>query len=117
MATGMELAEGLLRGVGSEGMRAATRLLGAHRDGYWLREGRLPVESGEGGTVDWDQVGRMLDAGQFKGSSTEMAVLGVAASLVDQRAVQLGRVVRTVGEADLAAIIRALTEAAYGTDG
>ncbi|NUK05435.1 hypothetical protein [Streptomyces lunaelactis] len=35
--TGEELAASLLQGVGNEWMRAATRLLGKHRDGYWLR--------------------------------------------------------------------------------
>ncbi|MER7577905.1 hypothetical protein [Streptomyces sp. NPDC126514] len=35
--TGGELAESLLRDVGNERMRAATRLLGAHRNGFWLR--------------------------------------------------------------------------------
>ncbi|MET9954486.1 hypothetical protein ABZ135_23485 [Streptomyces sp. NPDC006339] len=35
--TGEQLAEGLLQGVGNEWMRAATRLVGRHRDGFWLR--------------------------------------------------------------------------------
>ncbi|MCZ0211343.1 hypothetical protein OZK63_38945 [Streptomyces sp. UMAF16] len=32
--TGVQLAEDLLRGVGNEYMLAATRFLGAHRDGF-----------------------------------------------------------------------------------
>ncbi|MEV5598957.1 hypothetical protein [Streptomyces sp. NPDC052496] len=35
--TGEQLADSLLQGVGNEQMRAATKLLGRHRDGYWLR--------------------------------------------------------------------------------
>ncbi|MEH6373580.1 hypothetical protein V7793_04345 [Streptomyces sp. KLMMK] len=35
--TGGELAESLLQNVGNEQVCAATRLFGAHRNGYWLR--------------------------------------------------------------------------------
>ncbi|MFD9469897.1 hypothetical protein [Streptomyces goshikiensis] len=35
--TGAELAAKLLQGVEHEHVRAATRLLGSHRDGFWLR--------------------------------------------------------------------------------
>ncbi|MFE3186612.1 hypothetical protein ACFXKR_38010 [Streptomyces violascens] len=35
--TGAQLAQSLPRGVGNEGMRAATHLLGGYCNGYWLR--------------------------------------------------------------------------------
>ncbi|OKI26602.1 hypothetical protein A6A28_16620 [Streptomyces sp. CB03578] len=35
--TGAEFAAKLLQGVEHEHLRAATRLLGSHRDGFWLR--------------------------------------------------------------------------------
>ncbi|MGW3200064.1 hypothetical protein ACWDBD_36970 [Streptomyces sp. NPDC001118] len=127
--TGEQLAEELLQSVGNEGMRAATRLLGAHRDGYWLRrlledEAELsaaadkPVidRSGAHPSVDWDTIGLlMLDRpGALKASRSEMAMLEVAASLVRRCAVQLGTVVQAVDEHEFRLILQALQEAAYG---
>ncbi|MFD8992267.1 hypothetical protein ACFVZ4_30000 [Streptomyces goshikiensis] len=127
--TGEQLAEDLLRGVGNEGMRAATRLLGAHRDGFWLRrlveeEAELsavidmPVidRSGAHPSIDWNTIGLLTISrpGSLKCSSSEMAVLEVAASLVSRRAVQLGEVVQVVSETELRLILRALEETAYG---
>ncbi|MFD3700712.1 hypothetical protein ACFWUZ_32050 [Streptomyces sp. NPDC058646] len=127
--TGKQLAEDLLRGVGNEGMRAATRLLGAHQDGFWLRrlleeETELsaaadkPVidRSGSHPSVDWDMIGLLMISrpGALKCSSSEMAVLEIAASLVSRCAVQLGEVVRVVNEKELRLILRALEETAYG---
>ncbi|MFI5748894.1 hypothetical protein ACIBBE_23865 [Streptomyces sp. NPDC051644] len=106
--TGDQLADSLLQGVGNEQMRAATRLLGAHRDGYWLRrlleeEAELaaaadrPVvdRSGMHPSVDWDAVGLLMLSrpGALKCSRSEMAVLEVAASLVTplRGAARLGR--------------------------
>ncbi|MEU7260664.1 hypothetical protein AB0B21_33380 [Streptomyces rimosus] len=93
--TGQQLTESLLKGVGNKQMWAATRLLGAHRDGYWLRrlldEARLSVavetvieRSGRHPSVDWDTLGHLLLARPraLKCSSSELAVLEVTASLV-----------------------------------
>lgn len=70
--TGKELADDLLQGVSSEQMRAATRLLGAHHDGYWLRRffedqeladaaGQpLLDHAGPHPSIDWNAVGLLL---------------------------------------------------------
>ncbi|WP_318199180.1 hypothetical protein [Streptomyces sp. SCL15-4] len=70
--TGEQLAEDLLRGVGNEYMLAATRFLGAHRDGFWLQRfaedqelaaaaGRPLIDrSAKHPSVDWDPVGHLL---------------------------------------------------------
>ncbi|SEE59936.1 hypothetical protein SAMN04490357_7720 [Streptomyces misionensis] len=127
--TGEQLAEELLQGVGNEGMRAATRLLGAYRDGYWLRRlleneaewsaaADKPVidRSGTHPSVDWDSIGLlMLDRPWvLRSSHSEMAMLEVAASLVRRCAVQLGSVVQAVDDDEFRLILRALREAAYG---
>ncbi|WP_310726208.1 hypothetical protein [Streptomyces sp. N2A] len=130
--TGGQLAESLLQGVGNEGMRAATRLLGAHRGGYWLHRlleqeaqlsatARKPVidRSGRHPSVDWDVIGLLLldSPHVFKSSSSELAVLKVAASLVSRCGVQLGTVVQVVDDRELRLILRAIGEAAYGEGG
>ncbi|MDX3025386.1 hypothetical protein [Streptomyces acidiscabies] len=127
--TGKELAESLLQGVGNEQMRAATRLLGAHRGGFWLRrlldqEAELtaaadkPVidRSGTHPSIDWDAIGLLMLSrpSAFNGSSSELAVLEVAASLVTRCVVQLGQVIRAVDDTEFRLILRALQEAAYG---
>jgi len=127
--TGEQLAESLLQGVGNEQMRAATRLLGAHRGGFWLRrfvdqEQELtaaadkPVidRSGTHPSVDWDAIGLLMLSrpSAFNGSSSELAVLEVAASLVTRCAVQLGQVIRAVDDTEFRLILRALEDAAYG---
>ncbi|GGZ84149.1 hypothetical protein [Streptomyces rubiginosohelvolus] len=128
-ATGEQLAEDLLKGIGNEGMRAATRLLGAHRDGFWLRrlleeEAELsaaadkPVidRAGSHPSVDWDTIGLLMISrpGALKCSRSEMAVLEVAASLVSRCAVQLGEVVRAVDETEMWLILQALEKTAFG---
>lgn len=128
---GAELAADLLRGVGNENMRAATRLLGAHRGGFWLRrlldqEHELtaaadkPVidRTGTHPSVDWDTIGLLMLSrpSAFKCSSSEMAVLETAASLVSRCPVQLGEVIRAVDESELRLILRAMEEAAYGEE-
>ncbi|MFH9871625.1 hypothetical protein ACH4NT_36810 [Streptomyces lydicus] len=130
--TGGQLAESLLQGVGNEGMRAATRLLGAHRNGYWLHRlleqeaqlsatARKPVidRSGRHPSVDWDAIGLLLldSPHVLKSSSSELAVLKVAASLVSRCGVQLGTVVQAVDDRELRLILRAIGEAAYGEGG
>lgn len=127
--TGQQLAESLLRGVGNEEMRAATRLLGAHSDGYWLRRileeeeelsaaAEKPVidRSVRNPSVDWDALGLILLAcpAVLASSHSEMAVLEVAVSLVTWRGVQLGQVLRTVNDIEFQLILRAQQEAAYG---
>ncbi|SEB31393.1 hypothetical protein SAMN04490357_0156 [Streptomyces misionensis] len=131
VASGEPLAEELLQGVGNEGMRAATRLLSAHRDGYWLRrlledEAALsaaadkPVidRNGTHPSVSWDTIGLLLLSSPWalKSSRSEMAVLEVAASLVRRCGVQLGAVVQDVDDNEFRLILRALEEAAYGDD-
>jgi hypothetical protein len=130
-ARGEQLAGELLQGVGNEGMRAATRLLGAYRDGFWLRrllddETELsaaadkPVIDRRGvhPSVDWDAIGLLMISrpGALKCSRSEMAMLEVAASLVSRCAVQLGAVVQAVDEDEFRLILRALQETAYGDD-
>ncbi|MEU3220162.1 hypothetical protein [Streptomyces sp. NPDC006971] len=127
--TGAELAADLLQGVGNENMRAATRLLGAHRDGFWLRrlledETELsaaadkPVidRAGSSPSIDWDTIGLLMLSrpSAFKSSTSEMAVLETAASLVSRCPVQLGEVIRAVDERELQLILRAVDEAAHG---
>ncbi|MFF0740236.1 hypothetical protein ACFYVL_07525 [Streptomyces sp. NPDC004111] len=128
--TGEQLAESLLQNVGSENMRAATRLLGAHHNGYWLRRflreegGALAQEAGhpvidrgeDGPSLDWEAVGFLLLARPpaLGGSRNELAVLECAASLVTRCAVHLGEVIRAVDETELQLILRAIKEAASG---
>ncbi|MEU2078584.1 hypothetical protein [Streptomyces sp. NPDC013489] len=128
-ATGEQIAESLLQDVGNEQMRAATRLLGAHRDGFWLRrfldeESELTDEidrpaidrSGAHPSVDWDSIGLLMLSrpAVFRSSRSELAVLEVAASLVTRCGVQLGQVLQAVDEKEFRAILRALQEATYG---
>ncbi|MGW7104388.1 hypothetical protein [Streptomyces sp. NPDC054838] len=126
--TGPELAESLLQDTDDEGTRAATRLLGAHDDGFWLRrlmadrtletaaDRPLTKRSGARRTVDWDAVGRlMLTLGwSRRASRSEVAVLEVAASLVGGGAVQLRQVIEALDEAELRLVLRAMEEAAHG---
>ncbi|MEV6357931.1 hypothetical protein [Streptomyces hydrogenans] len=127
--TGEELAEDLLHSVGSEGFRAATRLLGAHRDGWWLRrllaeEAGLsqaagqPVINRESSRpwVDWDALGLLLldSPWALKASASEMAMLEVATSLAGAHRVQLRKAVDVVSAGELRLILRAMEEAAYG---
>ncbi|MEU7354462.1 hypothetical protein ABZ663_29470 [Streptomyces albidoflavus] len=128
--TGEQLAESLMEGVGNEGMRAATRLLGAHRNGFWLRRlleqeaewsaagsGRPVIDrSGFHPSVGWDALGLLLvdQPWVIQASRSEMAVLEVAASLVRRCGVQLGSVVEAVDEDEFQLILRALQESAHG---
>ncbi|MEV6669097.1 hypothetical protein [Streptomyces sp. NPDC051162] len=124
---GMALAEAMVRGVGSGEMRAATRLLGAHRDGYWLRRfaeedgippGGPPLidRTGTHASVDWTAVGlRLFDVPRsLTASTSELAVLECATSLVGRCGVTLRQVLRAVDDNEFRLITRAMTEAAYG---
>ena len=118
-STGPGLAEALLKDIGNEQMQAAARLLGAHRDGYWLRrfteEAALAMaidRSDENPSLAWDAIGPMLLDGTLKASSSEMAVLRFAASLVRECEIQLGAVLHCVDEAEAALLVQALAAAA-----
>lgn len=126
--TGEELAERLLEGVVNEPMRAATKLLGAHSDGYWLRRLTNDQElaalidhplidlSGPCPTVDWDGVGHLLKTpGWSRGTTrSQTAALEFAASLVSRCPVQVGRVSHAVDDAEFQLFLRAMEEASYG---
>ena len=96
---GHDLAERLVRPVGNVQMRAAVRLLGRYRNGFWLHlfcEQSAENESvGLGSlleypdghpTVDWNAVGlRLLDGPWNVGSPSELAVLQGARTLMAAR--------------------------------
>ncbi|MFE5550021.1 hypothetical protein ACFQ71_40590 [Streptomyces sp. NPDC056534] len=125
--TGGELAESLLREVDNQGMRAATALLGAYRDGLWLRRflddpeleavagSPLIDRSGSHPSVGWNVVGRlMLTLGwSHRALGSETAVLEFAASLVGSGSVQLQQVIQAVDGDEFRLLVRALEEAAY----
>ncbi|MFD7615802.1 hypothetical protein [Streptomyces sp. NPDC059802] len=126
--SGPALAESLLHGIGNENWQAATRLLGAHRDGYWLRRFLTdePVASGLWGSprvitsadddspsIDWGVISGQLaaNAGHWpKASSSESAMLQVAASLMGKWAVDLLHVVHVLDDTELRLVLRALAE-------
>lgn len=129
--TGAELAERLLQGVGNERMRAATRLLGAHRDGYWLRRLADDQElaaaidqpfppfidsSGTHPSVEWSSVGLLLitQPWALKCSASELAVLEFAASLVGRCGVNLEKALIAVDGKEFDLLARAMREAVYG---
>ncbi|MEU7106455.1 hypothetical protein ACFQ2B_40880 [Streptomyces stramineus] len=128
--TGDELAENLLRGIGNEQMRAATRLLGAHRDGYWLRRFLDDRELAEAvnqpcqfidradtsPSVDWNAVALVLVTQPWvlKCSGSEQAVLEFAASLVGKTSVNLHKAINAADEDEFERMLRAMRQAAYG---
>ena len=127
--TGEQLTERLLQGGGNEQMRAATRLLGAHRNGYWLRRflqeereftaagERAPIDrSGAHPSIDWTTLGLLLldSPWVFPCSDSELAVLKFAVSLVGRCGVQLQGVIQALDDAEFRLAVRALQEAAYG---
>ncbi|WP_405409034.1 hypothetical protein [Streptomyces decoyicus] len=129
--TGTELAESLLQGAGNERMRAATRLLGAYREGFWLRRliedqeladaaGRpLINRSGQHPSVDWSALGRLfLRTGWSRRASVSEAVmLESAVSLVGGSVVELRQVIHALDHGELQLVMRALEAAAYGKEG
>ncbi|MFJ3861620.1 hypothetical protein ACIPRL_36025 [Streptomyces sp. NPDC090085] len=133
--TGVELAESLLRGVGNEWMRAATRLLGKHRDGYWLRrflEEQDPQpdhllyidRTGTHPDVNWSGISQRLmaetlltDAVRIQGSNSEMAMLRIAVSLAGATLpVSLRAVLDVLDEREFRLVQAAMTEAVTGTE-
>jgi len=121
--SGPELADRLLQDVGNEAVIAVVKLLGAHRDGFWLREfldtgspahaALNTVDVLEGGQpwIDWHIVDELLEGRKLKQSSSELAVLAVAASIAGPHRVNLARVLRAVDQAELKLIVTALGEA------
>ncbi|MET7534602.1 hypothetical protein [Streptomyces goshikiensis] len=124
-ATGVELAAAMLQGVGNEQMRAATRLLGSHRDGFWLRRfsedqelvdaAGSPLIDGASG-IDWDALARLMRTPGWsrRASGSEVTVLEFAVSLAGDCAVNLRQVVHAVDDSEFKLLQRALQEAAYG---
>ncbi|MFE7429801.1 hypothetical protein [Streptomyces sp. NPDC057545] len=124
--TGKQFAEKLLQGVGNEYMLAATRFLGAHRDGYWLRRfaddqelaaaaGRpLLDRSGRHPSVDWSAVGHLLaltGSPVTRSSRSEALVLEFAASLVGECPVQLRPFLQVFDDAEFSAALQAMRAA------
>ncbi|MCX4783708.1 hypothetical protein [Streptomyces sp. NBC_01264] len=112
--TGEELAAVLLKGLRNESMKAAIRLLGADRNGYWLR--RLLYDEGLNAAADvplidrshrpprvgWDALERLLkrNPGSFTAPGGDTTVLEVALSLVGpwKRSSTSARVLRRTGD-------------------
>ncbi|MBT1184911.1 hypothetical protein HET69_12965 [Streptomyces sp. CJ_13] len=133
--TGMELAESLLQGVGNEWMRAATRLLGKHRDGYWLRrflddqdpqpDHLLYIDRTDTRpSVNWGGISQRLmgellltDKVMIQGSASEMAMLRIAVSLAGATLpVSLRMVLDALDEREFRLVQAAMTEAVTGTE-
>ncbi|MFJ4745401.1 hypothetical protein [Streptomyces sp. NPDC088775] len=127
--TGEQLAEDLLQGVGNEYMQAATRFLGAHRGGYWLRRFEEDQElaaaagsplidrDGRHPSVDWSAVGRLLTltgSPVTRSSRSEALVLEFAASLVGECPVQLRPFLQVFDDAEFTAALQALRAARDG---
>ncbi|MFB7651557.1 MULTISPECIES: hypothetical protein [unclassified Streptomyces] len=125
--TGELLAESLLQDIGDDRMRAATRLLGVHGNGYWLRrftedqelseaaDQPLIDRSGTHPQIDWDSVGFLLtalDAPSTHSSASEVAVLQFAASLMGRCNIQLQHIIDALDHAELQRAAHALHEAA-----
>ncbi|MFE4658180.1 hypothetical protein ACFRFJ_16035 [Streptomyces hydrogenans] len=123
---GRQLAEDLLVDVGNETMQAATRFLGAHRDGYWLRRfeedeeltaaagGPLIDRDGRHPSVDWRAVGRLLNltgSPVTRSSYSEALALEFAASLVGECPIQLRSPIAVFDDAEFTAALQALRTA------
>ncbi|MFH8411276.1 hypothetical protein ACH4FX_41905 [Streptomyces sp. NPDC018019] len=133
---GEQLADSLLQGVDNEQMRAATKLLGRHQDGYWLRR-FLSEEESEAGpfaridragtqpSINWfgvathligNTVGGALTHTPIVGSRSELAVLSIASSLAGGTPVELREVLAPLDDGELRLVLRALQEATYSED-
>ncbi|MER5873365.1 hypothetical protein [Streptomyces sp. NPDC002044] len=123
--TGAELAAKLLHDVSDEHVRAATRLLGAHQDGFWLRRftGDRELTNlvdrpliGKTAGIDWEALTRLMRTPGWsrRASGGEIAVLEFAVSLVGDCAVNLRQVVHAVDDSELRLLLGALREAAHG---
>ncbi|MCY0954169.1 hypothetical protein [Streptomyces sp. H27-S2] len=121
--TGAELAAKLLHDVSDEQVRAATRLLGSHQDGFWLRRftgdreltnlvDRPLIDKTAG--IDWEALTRLMRTPGWsrRASAGEIAVLEFAVSLVGDCAVNLRQVVHAVDDSEFQLLLGALREAA-----
>lgn len=127
---GEEFATFLTSDIGCEQLIAATRLLGRHRNGFWLHVccdrtvenqaaelGSLLDFRGGGGRVcvDWDRLAQKLEEGALDsvGSPADLAVLRVALSLAGGLDLNLRRgFIRDMDPADMPLVVDALREAA-----
>ncbi|MGW6062979.1 hypothetical protein [Streptomyces sp. NPDC055189] len=124
--TGEQLAQSLLKDVRDERKQAATRLLGAHHDGVWLRRfsgdpdlaaaaGRPLIDrTGACPAVDWTAVRKLrLSLGwSRRASAGDLAVLEFACSLLGSGSVELRHVMQTVDRDTFRLLLRAMEEAA-----
>ncbi|MFJ2186286.1 hypothetical protein ACIOJG_37385 [Streptomyces anulatus] len=122
--------------VGNEQMIAASRLLSQHDDGFWLRQFlepedfetkrryeraaeipdvtfRSPFHGGPIQHLRWDQIGDLLREG-LPASSSETAILAVAASLVGEYDINLRRVLAVLDDHEAQLVIAAITHASFG---
>ncbi|MBT2545773.1 hypothetical protein J7E99_35125 [Streptomyces sp. ISL-44] len=124
--SGWQLADMLLEGVSDDRMIAATRMLGSHRDGFWLRRlladeelaamSSIPLidRTGRHPAIEWDAMELLLlrRPHALTASRSEMAMLEVAMSLAGGLAVNLGKILCSVDDRDFKLIVRALVDAA-----
>ncbi|MFF8717234.1 hypothetical protein ACF07T_38315 [Streptomyces sp. NPDC015184] len=128
---GEQLTESLLTDVGNEYMQVATRFLGAHRGGYWLRrfeEGQeltaagdpLIDRSGRHPSVDWSAVGQLLaltGSPETCSSRNEALAPEFAASLIGEFPVQLRPFLQGFDDAELVAACRGMAQSQSVTVG
>lgn len=119
--------------VGNEQMLAASRLLSQHDDAFWLRQflepedvathrryervteipdvtRRSPFHGGPIQHLRWDQIGDLLREG-VPTSSSETAVLAVAASLVGEYDINLRDTLAVLNDDQVQLVIAAIAEA------
>lgn len=131
--TSEKLLADVTRGIGNEQMLAATRLLAEHDDAFWLRQFldaedfathkryerateipdvtlRSPFHLGPIQHLRWDQIGDLLREG-LPTSSSETAILAVAASLVGEYSINLRDVLAVLDDHQVQLVIAAITAA------
>ncbi|MFF8506406.1 hypothetical protein ACF07L_38080 [Streptomyces anulatus] len=119
--------------VGNEQMIAASRLLSQHDDGFWLRQflepedvatkrryervteipdvtWRSPFHGGPIQHLCWDQIGDLLREG-VPTSSSETAILAVAASLVGEYDLNLRDALAVLDSHQVQLVLAAITHA------
>ncbi|WP_327170012.1 hypothetical protein [Streptomyces subrutilus] len=120
----------VIDGIGNEQMIAASRLLARHDEGFWLRrflddprdshDGVVEIPNSDncqtyhGGPVrhlDWMRIGERLRMGTFEASSSEEAILAVAASLVGHHEINLRRILSMLDGDQVDLVTRAIAEA------
>ncbi|WP_329460863.1 hypothetical protein [Streptomyces sp. NBC_01431] len=121
---GQELAHCLLYGVEDVSARVATRLLGQHRSGYWLRQFCVPAADAPSGlwyvldlaqsppSVNWWHVCAALqDRACFRESAADLAMLEIAASIAGPHRVNLRAALGLLDDQEQALALDALAEA------